>query len=155
MPIYTKPIIELAAENVAAVLATITQVNGFHVNLGPIERQTRVGNIPDDEKVYLIQDVPRPVDSPALGHEEWYVPFAVWIFTIDPDASKLPIDARMNMSHADVQKALVADYTRGGYAIDTLFKSPGYIQDDAQQIVGIIANFEVYLRTIYGDPYSQ
>ena len=53
---------------------------------------------------------------------------------------------------ADLRKALAQDYTRGGYAVNTIFGSDSSLQADAGPVK--LLDFTVHYRTAYQDPFS-
>lgn len=170
---YTKPIVELIAEDIVAALANVTRVNGYHVDVESVERTTREGVVVLDKKAYVMQGTPEPFPAQPVTHEDFYQPYAIWYFAIEPDGSSVPIDVRLNIIHADIKKHLLIDYHRvatdpysednwdtppysNGLAVDTLVDpAPSYIEDQNSQLVGVIVECRCHVRHLYGDPFSR
>jgi hypothetical protein len=179
MSTFSKPIDELVAIDISQTVAEITRDNDYHIDVSSIEmvgqidaieRQNRLGAKPIDQKAILIQGEEEPIalENCALGHEEWWQPFEIWYFAINPDNSSNPIDLRLNLAKADITSALITDaprnppapataglpsWARGGFAQQTIARAPGYIYQD-DQLVGIAINVAVHIRTLYADRFS-
>jgi putative methionine-R-sulfoxide reductase with GAF domain len=65
------------------------------------------------------------------------------------------MNANINKMLADLKKALGADHTRGGYAIDTQFLSnDAFLTDLTGEKCGIVLIIQVDYEHAYGDPYN-
>jgi hypothetical protein len=172
MPTYTKPIDELVAIDISQTVAEITLENGYAIDVTSVEtlgqadaiqRQNRLGAKPIDKVAVLVQDEEETIALAdcALGHEEWWQPFEIWYFAINPDGSTNPIDLRLNLAKAEITKALITDtarndvpsWARSGYAQQTVARAPGYIYQD-DQLIGVCINVAVHIRTLYADRFS-
>ena len=70
--------------------------------------------------------------------------------------TKETMNTNINKMLADMKKALGADHTRGGYAIDTVFTgNDAFLTDLTSEKAGIVLSLEIHYEHNYGDPYSQ
>jgi hypothetical protein len=147
------PIVELISQNVVDVLSRVAESTGYNGTL-IVERQKRSGNIPRDRLVVVHQDDPIPLDG-AHGHTTWNQPYVVTCYVIESETSDTPIDQRVNFIRSDVEKAVMEDVTRGGYAILTSLEKPELFDAKDGSFFGIDVHFTVTYRTIQDDPYVQ
>lgn len=69
---------------------------------------------------------------------------------------KSTMNTNINSMLADMKKALGADHTRGGVAIDTTFMNNDiYINDLTGNKAGIVLNIIIGYETKYANPYEQ
>ena len=150
------PILELIAQNVATTLGGITTAGGYENTL-TVERAKRLGNIPGDRRVVIHQGDARkesPEDD-SRAHITWNQSFLCTAFAVESEASVTAIDQRINSLRADMEKALMVDPTRGGYALDTFIEDPINFSDEGGGWEGIVVHCVVKYRTLLGNPYSQ
>ena len=148
------PIVELIAQDLLATVNGVTEANGYLQTLTAVrpKRVNAEADITGDLCVLIEQDDPEQVGVNG-NVQEWRQTFAVQAFVIDSDAATVAIDTRINFVLADLLKAIMADHTRGGYAIRQeigdidRFIYAGYS--------GVAVSLEVHYRTTYGDPYTQ
>ena len=74
-------------------------------------------------------------------------------YVIASDSETAALYTRLNEVRGDLEKALMADPTRGGYAIDTVIRAPERFQFDAA-VTGIVVACEVLYRTRIDDPFT-
>jgi hypothetical protein len=89
-----------------------------------------------------------------LETQDWQQPFLLMAFVIDSDTATASIDTRINQARADIQKKLLLDATRGGYAYDTVIL-PSQEFDDGNGFSGIAVKIAVKYRTNYMNPYAK
>lgn len=151
------PTIELITRNVLTTLQAVRRP-AYNVDLLPT-RKIKRGVVPDDMTCFVVQESPDKVgddgESEALGligFRQHYT-FETWI--INSENSEQPIDERINLARSDIEKALMADPTRGGLAIDTTIETPELFDDVKGAFAGIRVRASVYYRTLIDDPYSN
>lgn len=147
------PILEQIAENVEATLRGIRLAAGYNTD-ALVERRLRHGNKIRDNLLVIHQDDPPKQDGPPQQAMEWLQPFQIMCYCIESEDSTIPIDRRLNLIEADVEKAMMVDYTRGGLAVDTIPRVKAYFTDTDTGAEGIIYQFDVQYRTAYGDPFT-
>jgi hypothetical protein len=149
------PILESIAENIKTIVAGITIANGYQQDLVCLrpKRAFFLDAVTQDNTVILAQDAPAKVDASAFGCQEWIQPFSLVAILMDSDAATTPIDTRLNQVRSDIEKAILADTTHGGLAIDTIIEPPAYFAEN--QMTGIEVKINVHYRTKYDDPYTQ
>jgi hypothetical protein len=109
-----------------------------------------------DQLVIVHQGQPAVVADTAQQHKEWLLPIELICVVDEPESSSIAIDERLNSLRADVEKILLVDIQRGGYATDTIITDPEYGPTDAGAKSGMVSvNVNVKFRTLYADPYSQ
>jgi hypothetical protein len=150
------PIVELIAKNLETSIDAITTVNGYHQNLVAY-RPKRVdwADVPPEDLFVLIQQAERNRGEPPIQTDVWYQVFRLGCIVLDSDASTDPIDTRINTIAADIEKKLMVDYTRGGYAQDTSVEEliPDYGENGA--ITGFSLMVKVKYRIALGDPFTR
>jgi hypothetical protein len=140
------PIVEQIAVALAGV---IDSVDGLTC-LRP-KRVHFVDELTAEGTVVLTQESPEKADA-TLHTQDWRQPFSVLVIAVDSDAETASIDTRLNALRSDLEKALLADPTLGGLAIDTVIDAPTYFGTAA--ISGIELKLNVHYRTAYADPYT-
>lgn len=66
------------------------------------------------------------------------------------------LGAAVDALEADIEKALMVDYTRGGYAIDSRVVRTEEIAFEAEEpLAGIEMDVQVIYRHLIGDPYTK
>lgn len=148
-----EPVIELIAENVLDAVNSVKTANGYFQSLTAKrpKKQDFSDYSPADGIVLVVQSDPVEVESSASGTRQWRVAFVCEAMVIDSDFDQPPVDTRMNRIASDLTKALLADHTRGGLAIDTTAMATTKFDDGAGS-VGIACPFEVHYRHKIDDP---
>jgi hypothetical protein len=90
----------------------------------------------------------------AFSRLEWNQIFELWAIVINDDTATTAIDTQINQVKADIQKKLMADPTRGGYAIDTILL-PSERIGDGESTTGINVRIAVHYRVQETDPYNK
>ena len=155
-----EPIVEHIAANIATAVNGITVAAGYHYGLTAV-RPTHLGfeddEQPEDLTVLIVQEDPEEDPENASdgnsAMKAWVQPFALGAFVIESDSSTDPIDTRINRVRADIEKALMVDYSRGGYAIDTRIRGSARFGETSAQS-GIAIYVDVLYRTRINDPYT-
>ena len=149
------PIIEHIAANILTTINTVTTAGDYNQDINCI-RPKRVDFVTPwkDLDAVLNQLESEDIDL-GNGVKGWQQSFICEVVVIDSDDSASTIDTRLNQIAADIEKALTADVTRGGYAIETSITGTQRFEADDAGPGGIAIEFFVDYRTVYNDPYTQ
>lgn len=95
-----------------------------------------------------------PMTDTSNGTIRWHQQLLVTVCTLIPDDNTMPFDQMFAWYVAAIEKALLADTSRGGIAIDTIPEGSilDYTPDGAAWIQ---SRFTLDYFTLYGDPWSQ
>ncbi len=149
------PVIENIAANIATAIGEITVANGYNQDLtAKRPRRNDFSDIAPENGIVLIKQADPEPDESAIGCKTWLQPFAIIALVIDSDGTATSIDTRINQVRSDIEKKLMIDNTRGGYAIDTDILPPQEF-DDGAGFSGITVRIAVKYRTDENDPYTQ
>lgn len=150
------PVLENIAANILTAINEITVGNGYNQTLTAYRpRRVDFSDVtPGDLKVIVKQDDPELSDGTLINVQCWDQPFTIWALVIDSDAATDSIDTRRNQVRSDIEKKLMVDPTRGGYAYETLIM-PSVEFDDGGGFTGIAVNIIVKYRTRITDPYTK
>lgn len=144
---------ESILENLKTTLETISTANGYHNDIASVQRWRQSGN--------SLLNVPCIVINAGPEEKEPNPnPFTTCRFTVyldvwmRQDAGDLePTDALLNSLLGDIEKALMVDYTRGGFAKDTNIKSNVLFETlEGQPQAGIIIELEIIYQHKQNDP---
>lgn len=153
----TYPIFELITQNIVETLTNVTLVGGCGEDL-IVERSNRRGNKLQNGLVVVHLDNPtknETLTETAEGRIDWVLPYVLEAYIVDSEGSPRPADQRVVMIWADIYKAMMLDFTRGGYAYDTVPVPPVWEHDEQGRWQGVQVNFDVKCRTMYDDPYTR
>lgn len=153
---HQDPIDEQIIQNVVSTIGIVTVTNGFANTITSVERPNPgIGNVGKNLAAVVYQGNPEPIEDSIQTGREWMHPINILITVVESEGSSTPIDQRINSIRADVEKALMADITRGGLAIDTLVRAPqlGDILITAHQ-GEVTVVVDVQYRTLWNDPYT-
>ena len=152
----TTPRIESIAENIKTAVSAITIANSFNQDLVGIRprRKDFEDTAWADGTVLISQREKVPSDEAVIGSATWWVQFALAAIVIDSDDAETSIDTRLNQVAADIEKKMMEDVTRGGYAIDTRPDGAGPFISDDGSISGVMVEISVLYRTKDEDPYT-
>lgn len=150
----SKPIIEYIAENIETTIAGITVANGYNYNLSA-KRPKRIDFISEAWSNYdvIIQQAQAQAADISHPYKTYIQTFNIVAIVVGSDADTLSIDTQKNAIAADIEKALMADIYRGGYATDTRITDINFITDD--EAGGVQLVLEIEYRTIITNPYSM
>lgn len=146
---------ELITQNIYETLAEISTLNGFQ-NDATAARATLRGNPIKDRNYKIIDDGDEPIDDSPVNKDDYTANFRI-VFKVaaddGPDAE--PIDVDRARAVADLRKALMADYSRGGWAINTKVRGNTQLPDSQSNgIAGEQVPVEIHYRTAKDNPYS-
>ncbi len=144
---------ESILEHLKTTLETISTANGYHNDIASVQRWRQSGN--------SLLNVPCIVINAGPEEKEPNPnPFTTCRFTVyldvwmRQDAGDIePTDALLNSLLGDIEKALMADYARGGFAKDTNIKSNVLFETlEGQPQAGIIIELEIIYQHKQDDP---
>ena len=93
-------------------------------------------------------------DETPCGFSAWVRSYGVQVYIFQQDlADGVNFHTTLNTVRADIEKALMADVTRGGYAHNTEIQSPQEFVD-SNDATGVVVFFDVTYRTDQYDPYE-
>lgn len=152
----SEPIIELIAANIETVVNTITAGNGYNYNL-TAKRPKRIDFLTEswNNLDVIIQQTSAAAKDSEYSHpyKTYTITFMLVAIVVGSDSDSFSIDTQKNKIAADIEKAIMADRTRGGYAMDSNITEINFITDDDAGGVSLL--LEVEYRTIYDNPYSE
>jgi hypothetical protein len=150
------PIIEYISLNIYNAVAAVTKTNGYNYDIVPA-RANRLdfeSITPADLTAIIMQLDEEKPEYEALGSYEWIQPYSIFVIAVNADEAGGSIDTKINKVKADIQKKLMVDATRGGYAVDTILLPCIYF-DDGKGFSGICVNIVVHYRVDQDDPYTK
>ena len=140
--------------NVETTLEGITTAAGYNSTIQRVYRIRLAGlNIQEFPSIVVIPGREINAEEPVDRYTE-RLSFVLecWL----KEASKDDIATQVNKLVADVQKALLVDYTRGGMAINTkLLGNEPFYNDVNAPYGGVDIEIEIHYRHQYSDPYIQ
>jgi len=116
------PVLENIAENIKQTINGITIAAGYKQTLVAMRSKcVDYEDAPPAEGLVLVEqdETPAETDAQPCGFCDIDQVFYLVAHVMSDDAATASIDTRRNQIYADIKKALMADHTRGQYAIDT------------------------------------
>lgn len=144
---------ESILENLRTTLTGVTVANGYQNDIASVQRWRQSGNSLVAVPCIVINAGPEekePVPNPFTTCR-FTIYLDVWM---RQDVSDLqPTDTLLNSLLGDIEKALMVDYTRGGFAKDTNIKSNVLFETlEGQPQAGIIIELEIIYQHKQNDP---
>lgn len=149
----TTPIVGTITANMATALAAITTVNGYNFTAA-VERFDHRGNTPAHAKIVLHKLNRFKVENETRTMVGWRQRYEVVGYVAQTEATVTSIEVLAEQMSADIEKAVMADPTRGGNAVDTFIMDPSEVVANDGGIIGVNVAVEVYYRTAIADPYT-
>jgi len=147
-----EPIRELITQNIVAALALVTEAGGYHQTLDV--RRSDPAGIQFQPGACYVFELDEEEDTPhrLTGKACWIAPYQIGVFSsINADDIAPQV---INRLEADIQKALGIDFRRGGYAVDTVWKSPERTTNERGELNGTLCTIHVKYRHSENDPYT-
>lgn len=148
------PIKEQIAQNIEDIVKSVQVANGYSYDLLVERYSSSKKYVPKHLKVLIYQDGEDRIEQEMNTKDGRELRIALDVFIQPIDTDDTPVDQYANLIEADITKALLATYTRGGLAIDTDVEPadpfPEYGECDGFTLV-----VKVRYRTVFGDPYTQ
>jgi hypothetical protein len=118
----------LITANIKSVLGTVSVANGYNTNLGTVEEKRSVFNsCALVNECTLLEKLPPSIDEYFQHTEDGTLKFIIYYFNGEDDGpGNNPIQYTDRNVCADIQKAMMVDRTRGGYALNTNVVNMGH-----------------------------
>ncbi len=151
------PILERIALNLIDTLKGISVQAGY-LNDVQVQRMNLKRGTSYRDRMILVMtgSAERLDDQESVGFLHWEQSFLLTCFVQESDQSQMSLDERVNAIRADVERAVMLDYTRGGYALDTdlgdIIRMP---VEAGTGMSGVVIEVLVQYRTSRLDPTSQ
>jgi hypothetical protein len=148
------PVSERISENIVETLKGVSAAAGFNVDLD-VERYDTRGNDPGHYKTIVSDGADAEADDAdtPLGFKRWRRPYDIYVFVVESEASPVAYDTLANVARADVERALMADVTRGGWAQNTEVRDP-ILFSDQSDFGGVVVRIEVVYSHSETSPYE-
>jgi hypothetical protein len=144
--------------NIQTTLRTIAVVGGYNFTVASANVRRVVGGIGTVQEyptLFIVAGEQQivPEGTAILGKASWFFSVSIegWL-----RADRDTIPTHIERLAADIHKAMLVDYTRGGYAIDTrpqAWTAPT-VTDAEEQRAGIGLTFQVYYRHQWATPFT-
>jgi hypothetical protein len=144
---------EYILQNIKTALEAITVAHGYNNTVASVQRWAQKGNILQSVPAIIInsgQEEKRQEPNPQVTCK-FTVYLDVW--TRQDDTDTTPSDQVVSGLLLDVEKALMADYTRGGYAGDTrVMNNVPFETVDGMPSFGVQIEVEIIYKHLLTDP---
>jgi hypothetical protein len=150
------PLVELIADDLVTTLRGISTASGYHNDVGAVIRRSQFGQRDGDNFVVVAQgESERDFDAPHNNCARWSQSFWVDWYVVEQEGGDA-IDTRINKARADVEKIVMVDPNRGGYAIDTIPMGVVLMPDEqGGGIAGVSVVLKVSYQNYLTDPNAQ
>lgn len=142
---------EKVMKNVVSTLEGITADKGYDITIQKVSRLKLVGlNIKVFPTIVVIP-TPEPKEQEPVDRYTCRLGLTLecWI------KERVNITSEVNQVLANVEKALMVDYTRNGLAIDTkIISNDPFYNETNQPYGGVNIMIEIVYRHLYADPYA-
>ncbi len=142
--------------NLVTTLNGISVVNGYDNNIASVERWNMNGNNKASVPAVIINSGPeKDSDGKAynLTHCLLMVFLELWVRQNETESAATPTDKILNSLLGDIKRALQADVTRAGNAVDTEITDIETFETiEGQQHAGLIITVEIEYRHKQQDP---
>lgn len=146
---------EKIMQNIVTVLQGITVAAGYNNTIAAVERYKAYGNHSVDIPAIVVSEGDESDSNNADPLTSCVMEVYLAVGTRQAESDTAASGAVLNSLLGDIKKAVMTDHTRGGYAIDTEFKSiePFEIEAGNAQI-GLLISLEVQYRHLITNPES-
>jgi hypothetical protein len=150
----SEPRIELITKDIETAINAITTANGFNQGLSAV-RPKRINFLEqtwDDGTVLIVQGANEPLQKGFVNR--WRQNYSLMAIVRKSDSETASIDSFENQVRSDIEKKLMTDIRRSGYAENTecLGAVPFVTNDGINS--GINIDIAVDYRTKENDPYT-
>lgn len=146
-------VLERISKNVLSALGTVITDNGAAYTITPSRQTMKIS--PRHLDAVIIQGPPDNDESGGTMIDGWVQTYMIVVYIIPHDGDTVPIDTYNNAVLADIYKALMVDYTRGGLAEETRIKPPIFFPFIEGEFGGFTFQFDVKYRTVVDDPFTS
>ena len=155
---YNSSVKEKIVQNIQDVLKRIKRTNGYDNNIEVVERWEQDGNdkaiVP---AIFIHSVIKSKIDMPGMVTQcVIAVTLEAWCCH-DKTKFKGPTDAYLETIANDIDKAIMADYQRGGFAETTDLSGSAELfhHSDGAATCGVICKYDVQYKHLTGDPKTQ
>lgn len=139
--------------NIKTVLAGVTTGNGYDNTLASVQRWRQDGNTTFDIPCVFIAAGPETKNVGPNPNMTCRLTIFIGIWTRQEKINTDPSDAILNSLLGDIEKALMLDVTRGGYARDTnILSNEPFDSIEGQPDIGLMVQMEVLYQHLQTDP---
>lgn len=146
---------ERILQNIKSTLEGITTANGYTFDFTPatVQRWSMHGNSMVDLPMVVISPGDEEEKSLPNNFEECVLSVYLDVFFVNDEQDPVPTDTHLSRLQGDIKKAILADHTRGGEAIDTdILGTTPFETTEGQPYAGIIMEISVRYRHVRSDP---
>lgn len=144
---------EYILQNIKSTLEQVTEANGYNNTIASVQRFMQNGNTFESIPCVVIAEAPetkRPEPNPNFT---CLLTVDILIYTRQEESDTTATGTILNSLLADVEKALMVDVTRGGYAHDTnITSNEPFDTVPGQPDAGIILSIEIEYQHKQTDP---
>lgn len=151
----TDPVKELIAQDLLGVLTAINTGNGYSYSLDAHRRSNDPHTHADGLAVlHAADDEELSEDQEFTGLRTYQRHYLVELHVTEDATGAVALDRKLDRRVADVEKAIMADPYRGGYARNTKIFPAVHLLDPSGELLGAVVIARVQYRTNESDPYS-
>ena len=149
---------ERILQNIKTVLEGVTIVNGYNFDFTTetVQRWSMHGNRMVDMPMVVVSPGDEEESSSPHPFEECLLAVYLDVFFVTDENDTVPTDTYLNRLQGDIKKAILADPTRGGDAVDTdILGTTPFETTEAQPYAGIIMELRIRYRHLRSDPTAK
>ncbi|MCK9555013.1 hypothetical protein M0R36_04250 [bacterium] len=146
---------EKILQNLKTTLESITTDNGynFDFNADTVQRWSMHGNSLVDVPTVILSPGDEEEKGGTLPYIQCELTVYLDVFFINNESDSIVTDTYLNRLQGDIKKAVLSDYSRGGYAIDTNVRgTTPFETTEGQQYAGIIIEIGITYQHKRNDP---
>ena len=144
---------EQILENIKYTLETIRIANGYNNDIASVQRWLQKGNTFRLIPCIIINAGPEEIEQTPNPLVTCKFTVYLDVFIRQEETDTISTDALLNSLLGDIEKALMVDYTRGGFAENTNIKSNMTFEAvEGQPNAGIVVELEIIYQHLITDP---
>ncbi len=146
---------ELIAADIEQTIQEISQLAGYETDPEG-EQQPPQGSRPRNWLVEAQDNGDSPIEDSPLQKNDYFANYVLRCFVVLSEDADAPSPAvTIFRLVADVKRKFMEDFTRGGNAIDTIFRADGPLPGDSPDgYTGRAISMDIYYRTTRDNPYE-
>ncbi|MDD5450197.1 MAG: hypothetical protein PHO42_06370 [Candidatus Omnitrophica bacterium] len=139
--------------NLKTTLEAITQANGYNNDIASVQRWMQRGNILKSVPCIVIsagQEDKKPEPNPLMTCR---LSVYLELYLRQNETDQTPTDSLINSLLGDIEKALMLDYTRGSFALDTNIRAiMPFETQEGQANAGAVIEIEILYQHQQNNP---
>ncbi len=140
-------------ENIKSTLETIRIANSYANDIASVQRWLQKGNTFRLIPCIIINAGPEEIEQTPNPLVTCKLTIYLDVFIRQEETDTISTDALLNSLLGDIEKALMVDYTRGGFAENTNIKSNMTFEAvEGQPNAGIVVELEIIYQHLITDP---